>query len=41
MDLVLEGARFGMLRHMIGSPLQLVLMVAVMVAVMTAVMTMR
>ena len=41
MDLLPEGARFGMLRHMIKSPLMIITMLAVMVAVMAAVMMMR
>ena len=40
MDLVQEGTRFGLLRHMISSPLHLVIMAVVMVAVMAAVMMM-
>jgi hypothetical protein len=40
MDLLPEGTRFGMLRHMISSPLHLVIMAVVMVAVMAAVMMM-
>jgi hypothetical protein len=38
MDLLPEGTRFGMLRHMINSPLHLVVMAAVMVAAMAAAM---
>jgi hypothetical protein len=34
MDLVPEGARFGMLRHMIRSPLMIVIMLAAMTAAM-------
>jgi Heavy metal binding domain len=34
MNLVPEGARFGMLRHVMGNPLMLTIMAAVMVAVM-------
>ena len=34
MDLVPEGARFGMLRHMIKSPLLIVIMAVLMVAAM-------
>lgn len=34
MNLVPEGARFGMLRHVIGNPLMLAIMAAVMVTVM-------
>ncbi len=41
MALVREGARFGMLRHMISSPKHLVIMAAVMAAVMAALMMMR
>ena len=40
MALQLEGTRFGMLRHMVSSPLHLVIMVAAMVAVMAAAMMM-
>ncbi len=40
MDLVAEGTRFGMLRHMISSPLHLAVMAAVMVALMAAAMMM-
>ena len=36
MDLLLEGTRFGMLRHVISSPLHLAVMAAVMVALMAA-----
>jgi hypothetical protein len=38
MDLLPEGTRFGLLRHMIGNPLHLVVMVVVMVALMAAAM---
>jgi hypothetical protein len=42
MDLVPEGTRFGLLRHMISSPLHLAVMAAIMVALMaTAMMMMR
>lgn len=41
MDLLPKGTRFGLLRHMIGSPLHLSLMVAVMIAIMAAIMMMR
>jgi len=34
MDLLREGTRFGMLRHMTKSPLMLVIMAAVMLAIM-------
>src|SRR5712691_2326353 len=33
MDLLPEGTRFGMLRHMLGNPLMVVIMVTVLVAV--------
>src|SRR6266568_4546258 len=41
MDLLPEGIRFGMLRHMIKSPLMVTIMVTVMVAIMAAIMMMR
>lgn len=41
MDLLPEGTRFGMLRHMIKSPLMIIIMVAVMAAIMVAIMMMR
>ena len=41
MALLPEGTRFGMLRHMIKSPLMVAIMVAVMVAIMAAIMMMR
>ena len=41
MELLPEGTRFGMLRHMIKSPLMVIIMVAVMLAVMAAIMMMR
>jgi hypothetical protein len=40
MDLLPKGTRFGMLRHMIGSPFHLMVMAAVMAAVMIAAMMM-
>jgi len=40
MDLVPEGARFGLLRHMISSPLQSAVMGALMLALMAAAMMM-
>jgi hypothetical protein len=40
MDLLPEGARFGLLRHMISSPMHLVVMAAVMVAAIAAAMMM-
>jgi len=41
MDLLPEGTRFGMLQHLIKSPLMVIIMVAVMVAIMAAIMMMR
>lgn len=41
MDLLPDGTRFGMLRHMIKSPLMVIILVAVMVAIMAMVMMMR
>ena len=41
MDLLPEGTRFGMLRHMIKSPRMAIIMLAVMVAIMAAIMMMR
>jgi hypothetical protein len=38
MDLVPEGTRFGILRHMASSPLHIVVMAAVMLALMAAAM---
>jgi Heavy metal binding domain len=38
MDLVPEGTRFGMLRHMVKSPMMLVAMAIVMIGVMMAAM---
>ena len=40
MYLVPEGTRFGMLRSMVKSPLQLFIMAAVMVAITVAIMIM-
>ena len=40
-DLFPEGTRFAMLRHMIKSPLVVIIMVAVMGAIMAAIMMMR
>ena len=40
MSLVPEGARFGMLRHMLSSPLHVVIMAAAMLALMAAAMMM-
>jgi hypothetical protein len=41
MPLVAEGARFGLLRHMLSSPLHIAVMTALMLVVMAAVMMMR
>lgn len=41
MALLPEGARFGMLRHMIKSPLMISIMVVVMIVIMAAIMMMR
>jgi hypothetical protein len=38
MPLVLQGARFALLRHMTGSPKHLILMALLMLAVMAAAM---
>lgn len=38
MALVAEGARFGLLRHMLSGPLHFAVMVAAMLAVMAAAM---
>jgi hypothetical protein len=40
MDLVPEGTRFALLRHMVSSPSHLVIMAALMMAVMAAAMMM-
>jgi hypothetical protein len=41
MDLVPEGARFGMLHHLLKSPLMIGVMVAIMVAIMAVFMMVR
>jgi len=41
MDLIAEGTRFGLLRHMFSNPLHLAIMAGVMILIMTAVMMMR
>jgi len=41
MDLLPESAKFGMLRHMIKSPMMMIIMLAIMVAIMAAIMMMR
>jgi len=38
MDLLPEGTRFGLVRHMLSSPLHITVMVIAMVALMAAVM---
>jgi len=40
MNLLPEGTRFGLFRHMISSPLHLAVMAAVMIALMAAAMMM-
>lgn len=40
MALLPEGARFGMLRHMLSSPMHRVVMGAVMLAIMAALLMM-
>jgi hypothetical protein len=40
MDLIPEGARFGMLRHMLSSPMHIAIMAAAMLALMAAAMMM-
>jgi hypothetical protein len=41
MDLIAEGTRFGLLRHMFGSPLHLAIMGAVMIVIMVTFMMLR
>lgn len=41
MALVPEGTRFGIVRHMLSSPMHLVIMAAVMVVAIAAVMMLR
>jgi hypothetical protein len=41
MDLLPEGTRFAMLKHMIKNPRMVIIMVAVMVVIMAAIMMMR
>lgn len=41
MDLIPEGARFGILRHIMSSPLHLAVMTVLMLAIMAAVMMMQ
>jgi hypothetical protein len=38
MDLLPEGARFAMLRHMSKSPVMVIVMVAIMAAIMVVIM---
>jgi hypothetical protein len=40
MDLVPEGTRFALFRHMVSNPLHLVVMTALMAAIMAAAMMM-
>ena len=40
MDLLPEGTKFAMLRHMAKSPLMVIIMVAVMAGIMAAIMMM-
>ncbi len=40
MDLVPEGTRFGLVRHMLSSPMHLAIMGAIMVALVVAAMMM-
>jgi hypothetical protein len=40
MDLLPEGTRFAMLRHMVKNPIMLIVMVLVMVAIMATIMMM-
>jgi len=39
MNLIAEGTRFGLLRHMLGDPIHLVAMVGAMALIMAAAMT--
>jgi len=41
MDLLPEGTKFAMLRHIISDPVHLIIMAAVMLALMAATMMMR
>lgn len=41
MDLLPEGTKFGMLRHMASSPLMIAIMAAIMLAIMAVVMRFR
>ena len=41
MDLMPEGTRFALFRHMVSSPLHLAVMAAIMIALMAAFMMMR
>jgi len=41
MDLLPEGTRFGLLRHMVKNPLMLAIMVAIMVGVMALIMHLK
>jgi hypothetical protein len=41
MQLIPEGTRFGLVRHMLSRPLHVAIMVAIMLAAMAAFMMMR
>jgi hypothetical protein len=41
MELLPEGTRFAMLRHMVKNPVMVIIMVAVMAAIMAAIMMMH
>jgi hypothetical protein len=41
MDLLPEGTRFAMVRHMLSNPLPLIVMAGIMIVLMIAAMTMR
>ncbi len=41
MELLPEGTRFGMLRHMIKRPLMIIIMLAIMLAIMAVIMMKR
>lgn len=40
MDLIAEGSKFAIVRHMLGSPRHLVVMIVLMLAIMVALMMM-
>ena len=41
MDLIPEGTRFGIMRHMLGNPHHIAVMVGIMIIIMAAIMMMR